>query len=332
MASYSEVTAALLSAAKAREDALPIRNDQCRSQLLLQPTKPAKVCLLFHGFTTGSCQLQPIATALFEAGYSVLVPRMPGHGLAGTWWLDQPPPLPTQAENYQRFALSWLQQAQALGDRVIVGGIGSGGTLAAWLAGERAEAIDRALLFAPYLKSSGEVVDAYVRRLGAYCEWVGADPRYACFGYEGFLRPALEVFLQLGGELVDRVRSRPSVPFLLVSSHNATVAEQHDLFEAALQQPKSWFYRFDGILEIPPALLSPNDVLRSFGNRSQNLLATLTKAFIESDLAWAEVQQIGDRIAAGESVEAAIGKLNLGQRASPDLPALTGLWDRSPSP
>jgi len=41
------------------------------------------------------------------------------------------PPLPGDPETYQQFGLYWLQQAQALGKQVVLGGL-SGGTLAAY--------------------------------------------------------------------------------------------------------------------------------------------------------------------------------------------------------
>ena len=75
---------------------------------------------------------------------------MPGHGQAGDWNRDNPPPLCLQTLTLiSSLGLDWLQKAQTLGDRVIVGGLSGGGTLAAWLAHRtRSKDIDRAMLFA----------------------------------------------------------------------------------------------------------------------------------------------------------------------------------------
>jgi len=56
-----------------------------------------------------------------------------------------PASLPGDPETYQQFGLYWLQQA-GFGETSL-GGL-SGGTLAAWLALERPQQIDRALVFA----------------------------------------------------------------------------------------------------------------------------------------------------------------------------------------
>ena len=133
MSDYSTTTAAIIEQAKSIEQ-IPIRNEACRSKIFLHPHPTAKVFLFFHGFTAGPYQFEPIGQKLFDAGYNVLVPLQPGHGIAGNWKVDNPPPLPTEREIYQEFALSWLKVAQNLGQQVIVGGLSTGGNLAATLA------------------------------------------------------------------------------------------------------------------------------------------------------------------------------------------------------
>jgi len=54
------------------------------------------------------------------------------------------------------------------------------------------------------------------------------------------------------------------------------------------------------------------------GNDYQNLLIAIAKAYVESDLTWTEVEEIGDRIAQGETFNS-VAKLNLSQRVSPDM-------------
>ena len=161
---------------KSQEDKLPVKNAGCRSQFLLHKAPTSKVCLFFHGFTAAPYQFLPMGRTLYQAGYNVLIPRMPGHGQAGDWNRDNPPPLPTSPDTYKQFGLDWLQKAQTLGDRVVVGGLSGGGTLAAWLALERAQEVDRALLFASYLSSSNKVIDLFVKTFNTYFEWVDDTP------------------------------------------------------------------------------------------------------------------------------------------------------------
>jgi pimeloyl-ACP methyl ester carboxylesterase len=277
MAGYSDITATLIREAQTREDALPIRNDNCRSQFFLQPQSASKVCLFFHGFTAAPFQLKSLAEALFSAGYSVLIPRLPGHGQAGAWWRDQPPPLPTQPQDYQRFALAWLRQAQMLGDRVVIGGLGGGATLAAGLALDQPQDIDRAILISPYLSSSGKVIDSFVRRVDSYYEWL-LEPQHPAVGYSGFMPPALQVFLNFG----------KTAPLFMISSENDISvgnAEQRTLFEAAVkQQPHCWYHCFNDIPDIPHLMLTTAD-----SSHYQDRLFPLVRDYLDSSLTWAEV-------------------------------------------
>jgi esterase/lipase len=317
MKNYFTFTTALVRQTRTHEDALLLMNENCRSRFFLQQRPSPKVCLFLHGFTATPEQFVPIGEAFFKAGYNVLIPLLPGHGLAGNWKGSHPPPLPEDPETYQQFGLYWLQQAQALGKQVVLGGLSGGSTLAAWLALERPQQIDRALLFAPYLSSSNKVVDLFVRILNIYFEWK-TEPGKAHFGYDGFLMPALEVFLDMGRDVLNRAEKSVAAPMFIVSSESDRAVgnkEHQALFEAVLKfQPKSWYLCFDRVLHIPHNMMTFAE-----GNDYQNLLIAIAKAYVESDLTWAEVEEIGDRIAQGETFDTVVAKLNLSQRVSPDM-------------
>jgi len=316
MASYADMTATLLDTARSREDILPIRADQCRSILQFQPPQHP-VCLLFHGFTAAPFQWQAVAEPLFQAGYSILAPRLPGHAHAGTWWRDNPPPLPTQVQDYQRFALAWLQQAQALSNRVIVAGLGAGATLAAWLALEQVQAVDRAILIDPYLSQSQQVVDLFVRTVDSYCEWLEPQPPAYPTGYGGFALPALQALLEIGQDVMQRIQQVPIAPVFLVSS-GVGDSEARSFFDLALRsQPRAWYHRFDQLDDLPHQMLTVTD-----SRRYQELLAAIVRGFNESDLTGTELQAIAQRAAQGETVDRAIGSLNLNGRASAQLATL----------
>ncbi|NEQ25860.1 MAG: alpha/beta fold hydrolase [Microcoleus sp. SIO2G3] len=302
--------------ARSREDLLPIRAEECRSLLRFQPPQHP-VCLLFHGFTAAPFQWQAAAESLFQAGYNILAPRLPGHAQAGTWWRDNPPPLPTQVQDYERFAAAWLQQAQALSDRVIVAGIGAGATLAAWLALEQVQSVDRAILIDPYLGQSRQVVDLFVRSIDSYCEWLEPEPPVQPTGYSGFALPALQPLLNLGETVIDRVQQLPIAPVFLISSGMGD-SETRSFFDLAVRsQPRSWYYRFDQLDELPHQMLTVAD-----SQRYQDLLAAIVRSFNESDLTGSELQGIVDRTSQGETVARAAASLNLGDRASAQLAAL----------
>lgn len=130
MSNYSTFTKAIVRETWTREDVLPLRDETCRSRFFLQPSPSDKVCLFFHGFTAIPEQFVPIGEAFFKAGYNVLIPLLPGHGIAGNWDTDNPPPLPEDRHSYEQFGLHWLQLAQSFGKKVIVGGLSGGSTLA----------------------------------------------------------------------------------------------------------------------------------------------------------------------------------------------------------
>jgi len=84
--------------------------------------------LVLHGFTGCPQSMRPLAEAFAAAGFSVELPRLPGHGtdvadMVSTSWTD------------------WSEAAEAAYldlasrcDRVVVAGLSMGGTLTAWLA------------------------------------------------------------------------------------------------------------------------------------------------------------------------------------------------------
>ncbi|KAF3886237.1 MULTISPECIES: alpha/beta hydrolase [Nostocales] len=317
MSNYNTIIDTIIQRTKAFEDNLPVKNNACRSKFFFHPQPTSKVCLFFHGFTAGPYQFEPIGKILFEAGYNVLVPLQPGHGVAGNWDGHNPPPLPTEAEVYQEFALYWLEVAQTLGEKIIVGGLSTGGNISAWLSLERPQAINKAILFAPYISGTNSLVDLFIEVVPIYVEWLNKD-NPGNFGYQGFRVPALRLFLDLGEETLEKVKNQPIAPiFVIVAESDRAIErrELEDLFRNSLQhQPKSWYFSFDKIFDIPHTMMT-----KSEGNQYQDLLITIAKSYIESDITWFEFMEIGHQILQGKTFETAAKTLNLTQRVSSDL-------------
>lgn len=326
MSDYSTTTAAIIQQAKTLEETLPIRNEACRSLFFFHPHPTAKVCLLFHGFTAGPYQFEPLGLALFQAGYNVLVPLQPGHGVAGNWHADNPPPLPTEREVYEQFALSWLKVSQLLGNVVVVGGLSTGGILAASMAFAHPQEIKQAVLFAPYVSGNNKMVDFLVEVLPIYYEWLNKD-NPGNFGYNGFRIPALRLFLDLGQELLKHVENHGEVPMLIISSQGDAAVDENELqalFSSLVQhQPKSWYYRFDKFFKVPHTMMTIAE-----GNQYQDLLITIVKAYLSSDITWHELIELGNHILQGQTFENAASNLNLAQRVSPDVSVLLAVMDK----
>lgn len=326
MYDYSGTTAAIIKQAKDLEQTLPIKNQACTSKFFFQPNPTEKVCLFFHGFTAGPYQFEPLGKRLFEAGYNVLIPLQPGHGVAGNFDSDNPPPLPLEREVYLDYANSWLRIAQKLGNKVIVGGISSGGTLAAWLALEYYREIERTLLFSPYLSSKNAVVDFAVEVLPIYFEWLNKD-NPGNFGYKGFKFPALRIFLDMGQEILDKVKNNSSSPMFIITSESDAVVDRSDLkelFESVIKKrPKSWYFCFDKLFDIPHTMMTELE-----GNNYVGLLNTVAKAYLESDVSWNQVLEIGSNILQGQTFDNAVKDLGLIEKVSPDLSVMLAVMDK----
>lgn len=327
--SYHAVGRALVQRLQVQEAALPLANGECRSRVWLQDRPTGRVALFFHGFTAGPYQFVPLAEQLHRAGYTVLVPLMVGHGRLGPWGPERMPPLPTDPAAYQRFGLEWLAIARSLGSRIFVGGLSGGGTLAAWLATERSREIERVILFAPYLSSSSKVVDIMVRKLGGYFAWGPPPPgrRSLPYGYPGFGVPALATLLRLGDEVLRRAARQPVAPLFVISSESDRAVGNFDhvaLFERALRrQPLCWYLRFSRVLDIPHTMMT-----RAEGNAYEPLLATMTRAFFESEITWAEAIAIADKLGPNLTFPQAVAALGLGDRVSPHMAATMTLFDK----
>ncbi|MBE9004066.1 alpha/beta fold hydrolase [Fortiea sp. LEGE XX443] len=313
-------TADFLELVHQSESKSGLKNAACSSKFLVHPYLTSKVCLFLHGFTAASYQFEPLGKALFNQGYNVLIPLQPGHGLAGDWNRQTPPPLPTDIQTYQQFVLEWLQVAKTLGEKVVVGGLSTGGTLAAWLALEHPQQIEQALLFTPFLGSRHILFDWLMKTLPIYFEWFNKDAP-GNFGYKGFRIPALRIFLELGEKILEQAQRRVSAPVLMVCSEGDRAVnrtKQQDLFKMILrQQPKSWYYCFDDSLHIEHRMMTKLE-----DNDYEELVITLASAFVNSDLTWMQFQQMATEIAQGKTSEQIKQKLNLDSQACQQLSAM----------
>ena len=85
--------------------------------------------LVMHGYTGNPGTMRLVADALVDAGFSVEVPRLPGHGTHVDDMLD------TTFEDWSSHVESVYLDLASRCDHVVLFGLSMGGTLAAWLAG-----------------------------------------------------------------------------------------------------------------------------------------------------------------------------------------------------
>ena len=316
----------LIQTAKETEAKLPVRNDKCKSRFWFQSGPTEYVYLFFHGFTAAPYQSEVMGNELSKAGYTVLSPLMPGHGVAGDWDLEHLPPLPEDAPVYQSFGLQWLEEAKKLGEKVIIGGLSGGGTLSAWLALNRSQDIYRAILYAAYLSSSNRVVDLFIQRGKGGFSWDQRVKKYRP-GYNFFAIPALATFLDMGTEVLKQDAKGPCSPIFVISSESDRAVGNGDhrrLFEDVNSyQPLAWYLIFDRVHDIPHTMMVPSE-----GMDQAFLLTRLTRAFVESSVTWEEVRAIATKLDRSTTFEQTVEQLNLKNKVSGDMNAAMTMFDK----
>ncbi len=103
-----------------------LRNEG-NAPFILHNKKSKRVAVLVHGLSDSPFFMRAIAQVLFDEGFSVVVPLLPGHGLReadddmSDWSL---------AERWQAHVDDVISLAGTMGDTLVVGGFSTGGALA----------------------------------------------------------------------------------------------------------------------------------------------------------------------------------------------------------
>ncbi|MBJ3785819.1 alpha/beta hydrolase [Devosia sediminis] len=150
MALTHENALAAFAGIEAAEAALDL-DPRCTSKLLTHGSKVERVVIFYHGLTNCPAQASELAPLLFEQGYNVLVPRLPGHREADTLTLAL---ADVTAEDFVATAEGAVAMAHGLGDEVVVLGLSAGGTITAYHAQTDAT-LTSAVSAAPFLAPAG---------------------------------------------------------------------------------------------------------------------------------------------------------------------------------
>ena len=194
--------------------------------------------LCLHGFTGSPASMRPVATALAAAGFTVELPRLPGHG---TTVEDM---ITTSWTNWTAAVEAAYHDLAARCERVVVSGLSMGGSLTLWLATRHPEIAGIVCVNPAVVAAAPEVLDM-VRgmladgedRMPASGSDV-ADPDAVVTSYpETPLGPLLSLMEGLGGLQpdLDRITS----PLLLMTAPNDHVVPptDSDALAAAVSGP-----------------------------------------------------------------------------------------------
>jgi len=184
--------------------------------------------LILHGFTGNPYSMRPLAERCAQAGYSVELPRLPGHGtsledLVARRWPD-----------FVEVALTNFDDLAQRCDKVAVVGLSVGGGLTALIAEER-PSVAGCVFINPMLKGPGAEMEQGLRDLiDSGLEILATDGKSDIkkedtseAKYEGWPLRALQSVIE-GVEIVDANLSSITAPSLLLSSReDHTVAPEN---------------------------------------------------------------------------------------------------------
>ena len=115
-------------------------------------TGDARGALVLHGFTGNPQSMRGLALALADAGFSVEMPLLPGHGTEMADMLD------TRWADWSDAAERAYGELAARSDAVVVAGLSMGGMLGVWLAEHHPEIAGLAVVNPLIAPPDGEVI------------------------------------------------------------------------------------------------------------------------------------------------------------------------------
>ncbi|MFP3906274.1 MAG: alpha/beta hydrolase [Acidimicrobiales bacterium] len=191
--------------------------------------------LVLHGFTGTPQSMRGLAEAFVDAGFSVEMPLLPGHGTSLDEMLD------TAWDDWSSAAEAAFVDLAGRCERVVVAGLSMGGTLTLWLA-SRHDDIAGIVLINPACPPPGSSAET-LAGLEAFAEAgveafdaIGndiADPDQTELAYEQTPVKPLISLLTEGEALAGRLGSIECPVLLLTSPQDHVVAPEHSEHIAA---------------------------------------------------------------------------------------------------
>lgn len=127
-----------------------LRNDG-NAPFALLPTDPKASIVLFHGLSDSPYYMRSIADHLYQQGFAVIAPLLPGHGrlIADADMQD-----PMLKQRWYQHVDDIMGLVHAYSDQVFIGGFSAGGTLATRYTLKHSEKVQGLLLFSGALQLS----------------------------------------------------------------------------------------------------------------------------------------------------------------------------------
>lgn len=199
------------------EDNQDLAREVCITKLLDHGMQTEHVIVLLHGFTTCPEQFHELGKQYFDAGYNVLIPRFPYHGLSDRMTDAL---INLNAETLAAFGDRVIDIAHGLGKKVSVMGISASGTLICWLAQNRSD-VDFAFAISPLFGLAfvppgfTKIFERIALQLPNFYTWwdprtKAENPYSIYYAYPGYPSHALFEIMRLG--MITRTQAEISAP------------------------------------------------------------------------------------------------------------------------
>lgn len=198
--------------------------------------------LLSHGFTGSPASMTPWGRDLAQRGYTVRVPRLPGHG---TTWQEMNT---TRWTDWYAELDATLAELRQTCDTVVVGGLSMGGCLALRLAEQRPDDVDAVIVVNPAIASRDKrlVAVPVLKRVLPSMAAIGGDikkPGVTEGAYDRTPLKALHSMMQMWTD-VSAGLGRITAPVLFFRSDDDHVVDDATigLVKAGLQAPAEYVH------------------------------------------------------------------------------------------
>ncbi len=253
---------------QAEEGANPQLNPDCRTALLTHGRKMDQAVVLMHGMTNCPRQYAELAPLLYERGYNVLIPLMPHSGLADR---DSDELKHLKAEELRDCCNTMVDIARGLGTHVTYAGLSVGGSMAAWVAQNRAD-VDRVVIIAPAFTLSSQIGIVLSRFAMHLLSWLPNLMTQRLFSvedgppqnYRGFATRALGQMMRLGFSVFDAAKTRaPAVPSVVLVTNIVDPAVNNKIARKLVERWRSYgaarvqTYEFDAKYKLVHDLIDP---------------------------------------------------------------------------
>lgn len=200
--------------------------------------KTALSIVYFHGFTASRQELSPVPQELARRlGANLFLTRLSGHGIPGDALGA------VTVEDWMRDAVEAMQVGRALGERVLVIGTSTGGTLATWLAAsDYAEDLQGVVLMSPNFGPSDPRADMLTwpwgRQIaelvqGEYRSWKPVNEDHARYWTTRYPTRALVTMMSLVDLVREKGLSAVRVPVLVMYSPQDRLIDTGRIIDAA---------------------------------------------------------------------------------------------------